>query len=231
MILQAPEVAVGGLMLRNGKVLLVKRKNPPGKGLWAIPGGRVRFCERLHQAVEREVLEETGLKVSPIRLIYVAEIVENGFHYIILDYLCDILGGKVRAGGDVEDVKWFDINTLGDDVTNSTRKLVDMVRNGMPLHVRNCDIEWVVIGIPKGHMHYRTLLKLKDGLLLVFQEATITGILRGFANVVLHPFREYLKLVCKKGDWKKGYAEYQLVEGDPEEAKKIIDALYGKGEL
>ncbi len=222
-----PEIAVGGLIISNNRILLVKRKKPPGKGLWAIPGGRVKYGERVYDAVVREVLEETGLEVSPTRLVFVSEIMEDGFHYVILDYLCDVLGGKVKAGGDAEQVRWFNFEEIGEEVADSTRKLVKMIKRGIPLVVRNCDVEWVIIGKPKNHLHYRTLMKLKDGLIIVFQEATVTGIIRGFANVVLHPFREYVKLERKRGDWKKGYAECQLVEGDPEQAKDVLDALYG----
>ncbi len=226
--MKTPEIAVGGVIIKDNQILLVKRRKPPGKGLWAIPGGRVRYGETVYNAVIREMAEETGLEVSPVRLVYVSEVMGDGFHYVILDYLCDVLGGEIKAGGDAEQVRWFSIDEVGGEVVDSTRRLIERIKRGVPLTVRNCDVEWVVIGKPKNHLHYRTLLKLRDGLVIVFQEATITGILRGFANVVLHPLREYLKLVCRRGDWKKGYADYQLIEGDPKEAKEILDTLYGR---
>ena len=58
-----PQVAVGAIVINDGRVLLVKRSQPPSKGLWAIPGGRVELGETLKQAAEREIIEETGLTI------------------------------------------------------------------------------------------------------------------------------------------------------------------------
>ncbi|MBN2246845.1 MAG: NUDIX domain-containing protein, partial [Candidatus Aminicenantes bacterium] len=57
----APQVGVGAVVIKDEKILLVKRKNPPQKGQWAIPGGKVEFGETMQKAAEREILEETGL--------------------------------------------------------------------------------------------------------------------------------------------------------------------------
>ncbi len=65
----SPQVAVGALVFRENRVLLVKRNQPPGKGFWAIPGGRLKLGETLKEAAEREVMEETGVIIrarSPV---------------------------------------------------------------------------------------------------------------------------------------------------------------------
>ena len=65
-----PQVAVGAIVIRDNKVLLVKRKQPPSEGLWAIPGGRVELGETLQKAAEREVREETGVTVQTGNPVY-----------------------------------------------------------------------------------------------------------------------------------------------------------------
>jgi ADP-ribose pyrophosphatase YjhB (NUDIX family) len=59
-----PRVAVGAVVFKDNKVLLVKRAKPPAQGLWAIPGGSVELGETLQQAAERETLEETGIMIQ-----------------------------------------------------------------------------------------------------------------------------------------------------------------------
>ena len=84
-----PVVAVGGVVLSPGpRVLLVQRAGPPMVGKWTLPGGRVRGGETIAMAVEREVLEETGVRVVAGHLIEVVEIMTEGYHYVIHDHLC-----------------------------------------------------------------------------------------------------------------------------------------------
>ena len=84
-----PVVAVGGVVLAPGpRVLLVQRAQPPMVGKWTLPGGRVRGGETIVEAIEREVLEETGIRVAAGNLVEVVEIVTEGYHYVIHDHLC-----------------------------------------------------------------------------------------------------------------------------------------------
>ena len=124
-----PLIAVGAVIFKQNKVLLVKRKNPPAQGMWAIPGGKVRWGETLKQALRREIKEELNIDIEPGRLIKVIEFVpeqENDrFHYIILDFLAAITGGELKAGDDALAVKWFDRKELKKSpVTESTRTLL-----------------------------------------------------------------------------------------------------------
>ncbi len=108
----APLVGVGGLVLDGGKVLLVKRAKQPSRGEWSIPGGLVELGETLHEAVVREVHEETGLIVEPQALVKLVERIipdEKGgirYHYILADYLCTVVGGEKKAGTDALDCSW-----------------------------------------------------------------------------------------------------------------------------
>lgn len=113
-----PLVAVGAVAIRpDGALLLIRRGKTPALGRWSLPGGRVEWGEALAEAVRREVLEETGLEVAPGGLAGLVERIhlEEGFHYVILDYHVTVTGGELRAGGDVTDARWVlphDLATL-----------------------------------------------------------------------------------------------------------------------
>ena len=85
----------------DGRLLLVRRANPPGQGRWSIPGGRVEAGEDDGAAVRREVLEETGLDVVVGALLgTVQREGPGGIRYDIRDYACAVMGGRLRAGDD-----------------------------------------------------------------------------------------------------------------------------------
>lgn len=94
---------VGGLAYDDaGRLLLIRRGNEPGRGLWSVPGGRVEPGEDDAAAVVREMAEETGLAVAPGRLI--GRVTRGPF--VISDYACTVLGGELRAGDDALDARW-----------------------------------------------------------------------------------------------------------------------------
>lgn len=123
-----PVVGVGAVVVHEGKILLEKRKNAPGKGKWSIPGGLVELGESAEQAVGREVKEETGLEVEEPRLIDVVNNInldEKGktkYHYVIVDYLVKVRGGVPKAASDADEVKWVSFSEVeGYDLTESFR--------------------------------------------------------------------------------------------------------------
>jgi ADP-ribose pyrophosphatase len=123
-----PEVAVGALVIKDQKVLLVKRNQPPAKGLWALPGGKVNLGETLKQAVIREIFEETAVTIIPGQPIYTFENIqrdENGdvqFHYVIVDLLAEFKEGEPKAGDDAAEVGWFSLEDLEKIQVNKTTK-------------------------------------------------------------------------------------------------------------
>jgi len=126
-----PKVTVGAIVVKNNKVLLIKRKNAPNQGLWAIPGGKVEPGETLQQAAEREIKEETGLTIRAHEVIYVFDLIERDaddnllFHYVIIDLMADYVSGELRAGDDATDACWVSKAELDQlSMTESTRKLL-----------------------------------------------------------------------------------------------------------
>jgi 8-oxo-dGTP diphosphatase len=114
-----PLVGVGGVVIADGRVLLIRRAGPPLQGEWSIPGGLLELGESLDQGVRRELAEETGLEVRVLDLIEVFERVfpdDNGrtkYHFVILDYLCEAVSGEASAASDVTDVAWAQEDELG----------------------------------------------------------------------------------------------------------------------
>ena len=107
-----PVVGVGGVIICEGRALLVRRGSPPLEGQWSIPGGMLESGETLLLGVRRELLEETGIEVTVLELIEVFERInldgegKARYHYVVLDYLCEAVRGEARAGSDVTEVAW-----------------------------------------------------------------------------------------------------------------------------
>ena len=114
-----PVVGVGGVVIENGRALLIKRGSEPLLGQWSIPGGTLELGESLQQGVARELLEETGLEVQVLDMIEAFDRIfmdpaaanEEGrsrpkYHYVIVDYLCERLTGEAQAGSDVTDIAY-----------------------------------------------------------------------------------------------------------------------------
>jgi len=237
---ELPLVGVGGVLLRDGKILLTKRKREPGKGLWSVPGGLVEAGETMKEALKREMRADTNLDVAVVRPVYVDEVLirdEEGrirYHYILVDFLCRVRGGTLRTGDDAKEVRWIDIRRAKElPLTDSTRRLLEELTRGTLLVVRNRDVERVLIGIPKGHKHIRVVFQLSNGSVIVFQEATMENAARAMVEVEMHPQRRALSLAGRELDERKeGYDRYQLIEEDraDEEIEEEISRLLGMSE-
>lgn len=113
-----PIAGVAAVILRGDEVLLTRRRNPPGEGLWGLPGGVVELGETVREAVVREVREECGIEVEPIRLLEVHDSIvrdEEGrirFHYILSEFLCRAVGGSLKPSTDALEAMWIPIDRL-----------------------------------------------------------------------------------------------------------------------
>ena len=122
---ERPIVGVGGVLIENGKALLIRRGSEPLLGQWSIPGGTLELGETIVEGVARELLEETGIVVRVLDLIEVFERINPysppesrdaslrpRFHFVILDYLCERISGEAKAGGDAVDIAFAAENEL-----------------------------------------------------------------------------------------------------------------------
>ena len=101
-----PTLAVGAIVVRDGRLLMVRRGREPGRGLWSLPGGRVEAGESLSEAVRREVKEETGLDVAVGELAGVYEVPAPD-HLVVLDYFAVAPADQApRAGTDADEAGW-----------------------------------------------------------------------------------------------------------------------------
>jgi 8-oxo-dGTP diphosphatase len=128
---EGPRVAVGAVVFRDGKILLVKRAKAPQKGTWAIPGGSMKLGETLQAAAERETREETGLQVLAKEPIHTFDLIEKDgrgkilFHYVIVDLHADYISGGIQPADDVSDAGWFGPEEIENIHTSaSTRELL-----------------------------------------------------------------------------------------------------------
>ncbi len=100
---------------RHGRLLLIRRGHEPGAGLWSLPGGRIEPGESDQQAVTREILEETGLRVDCGRLLGAAELPGPAGSVIdVRDYQAAVTGGELAAGDDADDARWVTAAELDD---------------------------------------------------------------------------------------------------------------------
>jgi len=107
-----PILGVGALIFDRDRILLVERGKEPLKGYWSLPGGVLETGETLAQGIVREVREETGLVVRPLRVLEIferiirdaAEVAE--YHYVLIDYVCEVIEGNPSAADDVSRVAW-----------------------------------------------------------------------------------------------------------------------------
>lgn len=115
---ERPVCGVGAVVVDNGRLLMVKRGRPPGQGLWAVPGGKVDYGESMVEAVRREVFEETGLLVRPGRVLWAGDSIGPGeppsWHFCLVDFLCTVETGELRAGDDAAAVEWVALDSATD---------------------------------------------------------------------------------------------------------------------
>jgi ADP-ribose pyrophosphatase len=113
-----PLVAVGAVIIKDGKILLVKRRYEPKANYWTLPGGLVKLGEGVRQALIREVREECGIEIEPKRIIDVIDFIDKDenerfrFHYVIVDFEAIYRKGTIKPASDVQSARWFSFAEL-----------------------------------------------------------------------------------------------------------------------
>lgn len=111
-----PQIAVSAAIFRDGKVLLTRRARSPAKGFYSLPGGRVEFGESLHQALSREVDEETGLEIEIVSLAGWREVLPaapGAGHYLILSFAARWVAKEPVLNDELDDYRWIATDALG----------------------------------------------------------------------------------------------------------------------
>ena len=113
---QRPEVAVGAVAMLDDCLLVIRRGHGPGAGEWSVPGGRVEAGETLHEAIVREVWEETGVEVVVDRFLGWVERLGDDHHFVILDFVVGLLDPYAVpvAGDDAAEVAWVPLHDLSE---------------------------------------------------------------------------------------------------------------------
>ena len=122
---------MGAVVFKDKRVLLVCRGQPPAENFWAIPGGSVEIGETLQTAAEREIREETGIRIRAAEPIYTFDVIERDktgsirFHYVIVDLSAEYVSGELAAGDDAVEARWVAADEIAElKVSASTLKLL-----------------------------------------------------------------------------------------------------------
>lgn len=122
------QLGVGAVVFKDDAVLLIKRKNPPNQNQWAIPGGRVNYGEPLKSAVERELLEETGVVIHALEPVFSFDVIESSetggivLHYVVIDFSAEYISGTPAASDDALDACWVSRASYPELEINQTTK-------------------------------------------------------------------------------------------------------------
>ena len=135
-----PILAVSAAIIRDGKVLIVRRARSPAGGLYTLPGGGVEVGETLIEAVVREVREETALTIEPVTLAgYREAITRDGDgrierHFVILPFAARWIAGEPMLNDELSEAMWLDPSEIAG--LNATAGLAEIVANAMALLAR-----------------------------------------------------------------------------------------------
>ena len=131
-----PIPAVIGVIFREGRVLLVRRANPPDVGKWGFPGGKIERGESIARAAEREIMEETGITARAGRVFTAVDCFdrrEDGLlhqHFILLAVACEWLAGEPVGADDALEARWFTEEEWGGSDLALRLDVPEVIRQG-----------------------------------------------------------------------------------------------------
>ncbi len=118
------DFGVKGLIIREGK-FLVMHNNGVEDDLWELPGGRMEFGETAEETLKRELMEETGLKVKPIRLLDTWDLIRGNYQITGIIYLCTLEDGEIELSDEHDAYKWLNADS------NSINTVYEIFRSKM----------------------------------------------------------------------------------------------------
>ena len=139
--MHAPVSGVSVCVVRDGRIVLVKRAKAAARGLWSLPGGHVRFGEELKAAALRELVEETGIEADIVRLLDCIDIINKesdgrvSAHYVLSVYGAVWRAGEPVAASDVSQAQWVAVEEL--DRFAMTPGTAELIRRAVPLITKN----------------------------------------------------------------------------------------------
>lgn len=137
-----PIAATIAAVFHAGKILLVRRANPPDAGCWGFPGGKIEAGETIESAAVRELLEETGVHAEAHRVFTAVDAFDHDKsgrlrqHFILIAVLCKWTSGEPIAADDAIEAKWFRLDELDDPELVLSRDVADVARQAAALSAK-----------------------------------------------------------------------------------------------
>jgi ADP-ribose pyrophosphatase len=134
-----PLLGVGVVVKKENSVLLIRRAKEPKKGLWALPGGMVNLGEPIRLAAIREVKEECSIDIELQDIISVIDLIDKNpdgkvkYHFVLIDFLAEYIGGELRPDSDALDAAWVSPENLSKyNIPELTKKVINKVISESP---------------------------------------------------------------------------------------------------
>lgn len=116
-----PRVGVGAAILRNGKLLLIRRRRAPEAGFWSLPGGKVDPFETIADAARREITEELGIRLTALSLLCVVDHMADDQHWVAPTFLAENFEGEpaILEPDKHSEIGWFALDALPSPLAQS----------------------------------------------------------------------------------------------------------------
>jgi len=128
----SPRVGCGAAVFVDDKLLLVKRRKPPEAGHWGLPGGKVDWLEPVPAAAAREISEELGIVIQPLRLLCIVDQIDiqGNDHWVAPVYLIEDFTGepRLREPKALSEFGWFYLDQLPAPLTRATEVTVAVLK-------------------------------------------------------------------------------------------------------
>ena len=130
---QRPQVGIGVMIVKDGKVLLGKRKGSHGAGEYAWPGGHMEYMESFEGCAKRETLEETGIQIHNVRFLRLMNLKRYApKHYVDIGLIADWKSGEpqVMEAEKIESWEWYDIDKLPHPLFDTIPSYIEAYKTG-----------------------------------------------------------------------------------------------------